>query len=105
MPPRTRTPAPAAPTDPASAPSGAESAPPPDPGGWFRNTGASELTVLGEGVTAVLAPGRIAALMRTPTHRDLEAATEAQYRAQQATALAAAEAVPEPAPTTDGTEA
>ncbi len=93
MPPRTRTPAPDSP-QPATP---AQTAPAPDPGGWFRNTGQVELTVLGEGATSVLAPGRIAALDRTPTHRDLSAATEADYLAQQAADAST--------PSTDETEA
>ncbi|HZP55036.1 hypothetical protein [Actinocrinis sp.] len=80
MPPRTRTPSP--PQTETRAPDGEQ--PEPDHGGWFRNTGATSLTVLGDGVTAVLAPGRIAALNRTPTHRDLTPATEADFLAQQA---------------------
>lgn len=88
MPPRTRTPAP---------PPAPQTQTEPDRGGWFRNTGQVELTVLGEGATHVLAPGRIAALDRTPTHRDLSAATEADYRAQQAADAST--------PSTDETEA
>jgi len=94
MPPRTRTPTPAQ-TE-TRAPDGEQ--PEPGRGGWFRNTGATELTVLGDGVTAVLAPGRITALTRTPTHRDLAPATEADFLAQQA-----ADSAPEPG--TDETEA
>jgi hypothetical protein len=97
MPPRTRTPAPEAPPD----------APPPDAGGYFRNSGLSELTVLAQDATQVLAPGRIAAFTRTPTHRDLAAASEADYRAQLAadeTAARAAQAVQD-APTDTETEA
>lgn len=94
MPPRTRTAAPTQDTDPPAA----QSAPEPDRGGWFRNTGHTELTVLGDGATAVLAPGRIAALTRTPTHRDLAAASEADFLAQQAADEASA-------PGTDETEA
>lgn len=80
MPPRPRTATPAQDTDPPAA----QGTPERDRGGWFRNVGRSELTVLGDGVTAVLGPGRIAALTRTPTHRDLAAASEADFLAQQA---------------------
>jgi hypothetical protein len=80
MPPRTRTPTTAQPDNP---PAGTQQ-PEPDRGGYFRNTGATQLTVLGDGATAVLAPGRIAQLPRTPTHRDLAPATQAQFLAQQA---------------------
>lgn len=87
MPPRTRTPAP--PPDPQTEP---------DRGGWFRNTGPVDLTVLGDGATHLLAPGRIAPLPRTPTHRDLAPATETDFLAQQAADTAAE-------PSTDETEA
>lgn len=80
MPPRTRTASPAQDTEPPAT----QSAPEPDRGGWFRNTGPVALTVLGDGATAVLAPGRITPLTRTPTHRDLAAATETDFLAQQA---------------------
>lgn len=99
MPPRTRTPAPDSP-QPATP---AQTTPAPDPGGWFRNTGRGDLTVLGDGATHLLAPGRIAPLSRTPTHRDLTPATEADYRAQQAADAARSEDTP--APSTDETEA
>jgi len=104
MPPRPKTPAPALTEEPESAPAAAagraDAGPEADRGGWFRNTGPTELTVLGEGATAVLAPGRIAALGRTPTHRDLAPASEDDYRAQLAADAARAEAeqTPEPAP-------
>lgn len=94
MPPRTRTPAP--PPEP-------QTQTEPDRGGWFRNTGQGDLTVLGDGTTHLLAPGRIAPLSRTPTHRDLTPATEADYRAQQAADAARSEDTP--APSTDETEA
>lgn len=107
MPPRTRTPAPDSP-QPATP---TQTAPAPEVGGYFRNTGQGDLTVLGDGATHLLAPGRIAPLSRTPTHRDLTPASEADYRAQLAADEAAAKAVaaqrPEDAttPTTDETEA
>jgi hypothetical protein len=115
MPPRTRTPTPALPEDPAPDP-GAEAAPDPeaaqpqDTGGWFRNTAATDLTVLGDGFNGVLAPGRIVALERTPTHRDLQPATRADFRAQQSAEQDSADAQQEqpedgPGPTTDTTEA
>lgn len=104
MPPRTRTPAPTAPEKPpAETAQPAEAAT--DPGGWFRNTGSTDLTVLGDGATAVLAPGRIAPLGRTPTHRDLQPATEADYLAQQADdQAAAAQADAQTTPSTDETQ-
>jgi hypothetical protein len=105
MPARTRTPAvdPAPETEPDTAPAGVpapEPAEPADAGGFFRNAGATELTVLGDGVTAVLAPGRITALGRTPTHRNLEAATETDFQAQERADRAAAEAA-EATPTSE----
>lgn len=104
MPPRTRTPAhTATEKPPAETAQPAESAT--DPGGWFRNTGSTDLTVLGGCATAVLAPGRIAPLGRTPTHRDLQPATEGDYLAQQAAdEETAARASGEATPSTDETQ-
>lgn len=73
-------------------PARTRSTPPPEPedtGGLFRNAGTDTLTVLGE-ETAVLEPGRIARFVRTPTHRDLAPAGDAEFAAQQASDAAAA---------------
>jgi len=103
MPPRARPPAPALTEETAPPPAPVEqtATAEPDRGGWFRNSGLVDLVVLGDGATAVLAPGRIAHLQRTPTHRDLSPATESDFDAQQGAdaARAEAEATPEPAPT------
>ncbi len=105
MPPRARTPAPALTEEhtPTSAPAEQTAAEAePDRGGWFRNTGPVDLVVLGDGATAVLAPGRIAHLKRTPTHRDLAPASESDFDAQQAADAARAEAeAPAAEPTTE----
>jgi len=91
MPPRTRTPAP-------------EPAPEaPDSGGYFRNASGGALTVLGT-PTRTLEPGRIARFERTPTHRDLAPASEADYQAQLGADEDVAKAAA-PVPATDSTEA
>lgn len=81
MPARTRTPA-----DTAPAPEPARET---DPGGYFRNDAATALTVLGDGPAAILAPGRIAPMKRTPTHRDLTVVSAADFQAQESADRAA----------------
>lgn len=83
-----RTPAVAADPDAPSAP------------GYYRNTGGTELTILGASMTVAIGPGRIGYVPFPSRHRDLEAATEADYRAQEAedakaTAAAADQSNPE----------
>ena len=52
--------------------------------GYYRNSGGTELTILGPSMTVAIGAGRIGYVPFPSRHRDLEAASEADYRAQEA---------------------
>lgn len=64
----------------------------PEAGGFFRSISETALTLLHEAETVVMHPSRIVKLGWTPAHRDIVAASEADFKAQEAAdAKAAAE--------------
>jgi len=68
--------------------------------GYYRNTGGTELTILGPSMTVAIGPARIGYVPFPSRHRDLEAATDADFQAQEAAdAEARAKAEAEDVPT------
>ena len=84
------------PTVPDAQPPDPYPAPVPDPG-WWRNAGETAVHIVGDGVGAILHPGRITHLPWAPSHRQLAPATRVEYEAQQAADEPAGEPAP-PAP-------